>query len=74
MRMKRIINSLHNDILIDKLSDNLKLSECKVLTKGLLVKEGDIVLVKSFQITNVELSSGKQTKVKEAHILGKIYG
>lgn len=68
------INSFHNDILIEKLCDNKRLSECRVLTKGQLVEEGDIILVKSFQITKVELSAGKQTKVKEAHILGKIYG
>lgn len=67
------INSLHSDILIRVDKTNFRLSECTVLSAGQKVNKGDKIVVKSFQITKIELSSGIAKKIKEVHILGKIY-
>ena len=73
MLMNSDVDSLHGDVLINVDNVNLRLTECTVLSDGQKVNKGDKIVVKSFQITKVELSSGVAKKIKEVHILGKIY-
>lgn len=64
---------MHSEVLISVDNANFKVSECTVLSAGQKVNIGDKIVVKSFQITKIELSSGMAKKIKEVHILGKIY-
>ncbi len=67
---KMTIEPLHQEIMIEVLQVEKKLSICKALSDGGKVKKGDEILAKNYQITKTETAQGFIKKLKEVHVLG----